>query len=93
MFTLLTQVWVDFKKQAAEEGRVFVLIFTVGGGEISIGYLLLNLMLNPKLKQMQWSLPFAAAGNLCQDFEQTPHRGIALHKQVGQQNSRQEMPK
>ena len=51
-FTLLTQVWVDLKKQAAEEGRVFVLIFTVGDGEISMGYLLLNWMLNPQLMQM-----------------------------------------
>lgn len=90
---ILTQVWVDFKKQAAEEGRVFVLIFTVGDGEISIGYLLLNWMSNPKLKQVHWSLPFAAAGNLSQAFEQTPHRSMVLHKQLGQQNSRQEMPK
>jgi len=82
MFTLPTQAWVDFKKQAAEEGRVLVLIFIVGDGEIPIGYLLLNWMLNPKLKQMYWSLPFTEARNLSRDMERMPHRGMALHKQV-----------
>lgn len=80
MFTLHTQVWVHFKKQAAEEGRVFVLIFTVEDGEISIGYLLLNWMLNSHMMQVHWPLSFNAAENLAQDFEQTSHRGTALHK-------------
>lgn len=45
MFTLLTGVWIDIKNQEVilkkqDKERMFVLIFTVGDGEISIGYLL-----------------------------------------------------
>lgn len=80
MFTLHAQVCIHFKKEAAEEGRVFVLIFTVEDGEISIGYLLLNWMLNSQMMQMHWPLSFNAAENPAQDLGQTPHRGMALHK-------------